>query len=478
MKKADLQTIFDFVAKYAAERRSTDGNRGHAPLVGYDELRLRLALPEGLPGAPGEEVIRDLIRFAEPGLGAMTGPRFHGWVIGASNPIGVAADWLTSVWGQNAANHLASPAASAAEEASGAALLELLDLPREAAVGFVTGATMANFTALGAARNEVLRRVGWNVETHGLFGAPEVNVVLGAEAHSTVFAALKYLGFGTERVVKVAVDANGAARGEAFTEAVAGISGPTIVILQAGHINSGAFDPFQEIIPAAKAIGAWVHVDGAFGLWARLAPTRAYQAKGLELADSWAVDGHKWLQTPYDCGYAIVRDKDALVRAMQIPASYLPGAGDGVRNPSELTPELSRRARGFATWAILRHLGREGVSRIIERGCTLAALFAQRLVQEPDIEIMNDVNLNQVAVRLGADLTAADADRLTHATIARIQRDGVCFVGGARWKGAAIIRISVSGEGTTESDVEASCEAIVSAWKSVRLAHEAGRTSV
>lgn len=461
METPDLKALYSYIAHYAAQRRAGDGERAHTPTATYAEQLERFHLPVRDEGVPAEQVIHELIAFAEPGLAAVTGPRFHGWVMGGSNPVGVAADWLTGLWGQNAGNHLATPSAAAAEERAGAALLDLLHLPHECSVGFVTGATMANFTCLAAAREEVMRRAGWDVEADGLFGAPPITVVLGEEAHSTVFAALKYLGLGAQRVVKVAVDRNGAMMPAALAEAIADVSGPLIVIAQAGQINTGAFDPFTEIARAAKANNGWLHVDGAFGLWARATKTHRHLGEGLELADSCAVDGHKWLQTPYDCGYAIVRHREAHMRAMQIAASYLPGAGDGARNPSDYVPELSRRARGFATWALIRHYGRNQIAEMIARHCACARRFAQKLAAEPGVEILNDVVLNQVAVRFGDD-------EQTKAVIARIQAGGVTFVGGAQWRGRWIMRISVTGETTTEADVDRSIEAMLGAWRTVR----------
>lgn len=456
--------LFADIARYAAERRAGDRERGHAPEATYAEQveRFRIALKD--EGHPGNEVIRELITLAEPGLAAMTGPRFFGWVIGGSNPVGVAADWLTSIWGQNTANHVATPSASAAEEACRQALLEIMDLPREASMGFSTGATMASFTCLAAARGEMLRRAGWDVEANGVFGAPAVNVVLGEEAHSTIFAGLKYLGFGERNIVRVDVDRNGAMIAGAFAEAMERVSGPVIAIAQAGHINTGAFDPFGEMARVVKAKDAWLHVDGAFGLWARATSTHRHLCEGLELADSWSVDGHKWLQTPYDCAYAIVKDREAHVRAMRIPASYLPSTGDDARNPSDFVPELSRRARGFATWAMIRRLGRRGIAEMVTRHCAQARLFAQKLAEAPGVAIMNEVVLNQVAVHFGSDAQ-------TKAVIAQVQADGVCFVGGAEWRGKQLMRISVINENTTEADVVRSAESMLAAWAAVRRAH-------
>jgi glutamate/tyrosine decarboxylase-like PLP-dependent enzyme len=455
-----LQALFRSVADHAAERRSGDADRIHRPVASYKDLIEHFRLNVDDEGAPANQVMADIIRFSEPGLAAMTGPRFHGWVIGGSHPVGVAADWLAGAWGQNTVNPFATPSASAVEAAAASALLDLLDLPRESSVGFVTGGTMANFTCLAAARGEVLRRAGWDVEANGLFGAPPITVIIGEEAHSTVFVSLKYLGLGANRVIKVAVDNDGAMLPDAFATAMKRTSGPVIAIAQAGQINSGAIDRFPPIVAAAREKGAWLHVDGAFGLWARATPDRAHLAAGIDEADSWAVDGHKWLQTPYDCGYAIVRDQEAHTRAMQIAASYLPGTADGERTPGDYVPELSRRARGLATWALIRHLGRKGIAEMISRHCAFARRFADRLGAEPGVEILNTVTLNQVTVRFGDD-------ELTRRTIARIQSDGVCFVSGSEWRGHWVMRISVIGGATTEADVDRSIAAMLSAWRAV-----------
>lgn len=467
---ADLAPLLHRIADYAARYRAGVPDAPQRPELSMEDMRSRFAAATPEQGAPIENVIEELITNCEGGLAAMTGPRFFGWVIGATEPAGMAADWLTSAWGQNCGNFLATPAAAAVEEIAARWLLDLLDLPREASIGFVTGATMANFTALAAARGAVLRRAGWDVEENGLFGAPPIQVVLGEEAHSTVFSALKYLGLGAKRVISVASDREGRMRADAFAAAMKPLSGPIIVIAQAGHINSGAFDPFGEIAPLVREKGAWLHVDGAFGLWARTAPDVGPVARGVELADSWGVDGHKWLQTPHDCGYAIVRDAAAHHRAMQIAASYLP-AKEGARHPADYVPELSRRARGFATWAMIRSLGRTGIAAMVSRHCALARRFAQKLAEEPDIEILNEVVLNQVAVRLGRGLDDAVSDALTQRTIERVQRDGECFIGGAEWHGRQIVRISVISAGTTEADVDRSADAIVNAWRSVRGAN-------
>jgi len=429
------------------------------------EALLAFDLPTPETGLPAQQAIDDLVTRATPGIRAMTGPRFFGWVIGASHPVGVAADWLTSAWGQNAGNHVAAPAAAAAETVAARWLLDILDLPRTASIGFVTGATAANHVGLAAARGAVLRRVGWDPDANGLFGAPPIDVIIGDDAHTTVFSALQFLGLGHDRVIRVATDDQGRMLPAAFAAAIAGRQGPMIVIVQAGQLNTGAFDPIQDIMPLARAHGAWVHVDGAFGLWARACPRLAPLAAGYEAADSWATDGHKWLQTPYDCGYAIVRDADAHRKAMTIAASYLPAAAETERDPTHYVPELSRRARGFATWAMIRHLGREGIAAMVDRHCQIARFIARDLAAEPGIRIVNDVVLNQVIVQFGS---GPEADRLTAETIARIQSDGVLFAGGARWRGHWVMRLSVISGPTIQADAAAVCQAIRSAWGAVR----------
>ena len=468
MERIAFENLLRAIAAETADYRAKDPTRPHRPDISYGQALARFDTPTPERGASEEAVIAELLERVQGGLAAMTGPRFFGWVIGATEPAGVAADWLASAWAQNTGNAAATPASSAIEEISGRWLLDLLGLPRESSVGFVTGATMANFTGLAAARSEVLRRAGWDVEASGLFGAPPVNVVLGEEAHSTIFSALRYLGLGAKRVVSVGVNEEGVMRADAFADAMRKLDGPTIVITQAGHINSGAFDPIEDIIQIARDKGAWVHVDGAFGLWARAAPDLKHLAVGFELADSWGTDGHKWLQTPHDCGYAIVRDAEAHRRAMTIAASYLPAGAE--RHPADYVPELSRRARGLPTWAMIKALGREGIAAMVSRHCAQARRFAERLRQDPSIEIMNEVVLNQIAVRLGRDMEGERSDALTLKTIERIQREGECFVGGAQWRGRQIIRISVIGAPTTDLDIDRSAEAILSAWRSEKKA--------
>nr|WP_316639881.1 pyridoxal-dependent decarboxylase [uncultured Roseateles sp.] len=454
-------------AGHALRFRAAVDDRAQHPELGYAQMleRFAAALPE--TGEAPAAVIDRLAALAAPGLHAMTGRRFFGWVIGSSHPVGVAADWLTSAWGQNAGNPLAAPAAAACETVAARWLLELLDLPREASVGFVTGATMANFVGLAAARGAVLRQAGWDADAQGLFGAPPINVLIGDEAHATVFSALQFLGLGHARVTRVATDAQGAIVPAAFEQALqAAPAGPLIVILQAGQINTGAFDPFAQLIPLARARQAGVHVDGAFGLWARACPPRAALAAAVEQADSWATDGHKWLQTPYDCGYVIVRDAEVHRRAMSISASYLPSAA-GERDPSHYVPELSRRARGFATWALISHFGRGGIAAMVERHCGLARLMADRIARAPGVAQLNEVVLNQAVLRFGADQASEVGDRLTRATIARVQEQGHCFVGGAQWRGLWVMRLSVIGGETGEAEALQAADAIVQAWLEV-----------
>lgn len=432
------------------------------PVASYAEMVARFDAPvPELPGDP-DTIIADLVRLVEPGLRAMAAPRFFGWVIGASDLTGVAADWLTSAWGQNGANLVAAPGMAACEKIVCDWLLDLLDLPRESSVGLVSGATIANFVGLAAARGAVLDRVGWDADADGLFGAPPIDVIIGDDAHTTVFAALKYLGLGWRRVHRVATDGQGAMRAGDFERVLAGCTGPVIAIAQAGQINTGAFDPVAEIAAMVHARGGWLHVDGAFGLWARACPDKAGLGAGFELADSWATGGHKWLQTPYDCGYAIVRDPEAHRRAMTIAASYLPPADPGSRDPSHYVPELSRRARGFASWAVLRRLGRQGIAELFGRNCRVAAAMAATLAAEPGVAVLNDVVLNQLIVRFGDD------DALTLATVEQVQADAILFAGPADWRGEKVMRLSVSSAETSDAEGAIAADAILAAWRTVR----------
>lgn len=459
---ADVRELFAQAASFAADFRDRVDDLPAGPTATFAEALRRFDAPTPETPSDPRAILADLVANADGALMMPAGPRFFGWVNGGSDPVGVSADMLTSAWGQNAGNYTGSPAAAASEAVAGRWLLDLLDLPRESSVGFASGATLANFSCLAAARGAVLRAAGWDPDLQGLFGAPEVTVVLGEEAHSTIFAALQYLGFGRERVVKVPTNEQGAIDPDAFASTMAGVAGPSIAILQAGQLNTGAFDDFDRLIPVAKAAGAWVHVDGAFGLWARATPARRQLTEGIELADSWGTDGHKWLQTPYDSGFAIVRDEVAHRRAMSLSASYLPSAGEGEHDPSAYVPELSKRARGFAVWAVLRALGRSGIADMVERHCRIAAEMARTLAAEPGIEVLNDVVLNQAVVRFGDD------DDATKAVVARIQSDGVCFAGTAVWRGRTVMRLSVIGRATTLEDGVRSARAMIEAWRACR----------
>jgi glutamate/tyrosine decarboxylase-like PLP-dependent enzyme len=405
---------------------------------------------EPLPAEPTdpELVLQKLDEFGSPATMAQAGPRFFGFVTGGSLPATVAANWLATAWDQNCGMYNETPATSLLEQVALDWLLEVLHLPPECGGAFVTGATMANFTALAAARHAVLAQAGWNVEADGLFGAPPVTIVVGEEVHVSLIKALGLLGFGRSRVVKVPVDGQGRMRADTLPA----LSGPTIVCLQAGNVNTGACDPFSAICAAVHKAGAWVHVDGAFGLWAAAAPSRAHLVAGVEEADSWATDAHKWLNVPYDSGLAFVRDTAALRAAMAVTAAYLPTATTR-RNPFDYTPELSRRARGVEVWAALRSLGRSGLAEMIERTCRHARRFADGF-EAAGFKVLNEVVLNQVLVSFGESET-------TRQVIADVQAEGTCWFGGTVWQGHTAARVSVSSWATTEEDVERSLAAIV-----------------
>jgi len=403
------------------------------------------ALPDD-PGNPAE-TLRLLDEVGTPATMAIDGPRFFGFVMGGSLPVTLAASWLATAWDQNTGLHTVTPATAELERIALGWLIDLLGLPPGTASGFVTGATVANLTALAAGRHAVLRAAGWDVEADGLFGAPPITVVVGEEVHPTLVKSLGVLGLGRSRVVTVPVDGQGRMRADALPR----LQGPTIVCLQAGNVNTGAFDPAAEIVPRAKEAGAWVHVDGAFGLWAAASPQLAPLFAGFADADSWATDAHKWLNVPYDSGLAFSRDGEALRAAMAVRAAYLPVAT--VRDPSDYTPELSRRGRGVEVWAAMRTLGRRGLAEMFERNCAQARRFAEGLAAG-GFEILNEVVLNQVLVSFG------DPDK-TRRTIAAIQRDGTCWCGGTVWQGRTAMRISVCSWATTDEDVERSLAAMI-----------------
>ena len=422
---------------------------------------LRAALGGPLPERPLEarEVIEDLVLTADPGVVASGSGRFFGFVIGGATPAALAADWLASTWDQNAGLYVIGPSASVVEEVAGEWLAELLGLPIGVSVGFVTGAQMANFTALAAALHDVLRRVGWDLASDGLWGAPRVRILAGQARHGTIDRALRFLGVGKAAIVEVESDDQGRMKPEALAALLEEGEGPAIVCIQVGNVNSGAIDPVGEICEIAHRHGAWVHVDGAFGLWAAASPRLRPLLTGVELADSWATDAHKWLNVPYDSGLAFCAHPDAHRAAMGIRAGYLMHSAGGERDPLDYNPEHSRRARGFAVYAALRALGREGVTELVERCCALAGRFAGQLAAADDIEVLNQVVLNQVLVRFRAG--DGDDDAYTHRVIERVQNDGTCWMSGTTWHGRAAMRISVSNWSTDEADVDRSVAAIL-----------------
>ncbi len=464
---SEFHELFARAAAHAADYREAVSVDPEPLGIDYRQMLGRVMAPVPETGSAPEAVIDELVRLSDGGLMPITGPRFFGWVMGSSHPAGVAADFLVSAWGQNTGYHSPTPATSAIEAVAESWLLELLDLPRESGIGFCTGATVANGICLAAARTGTLLKAGWDPDADGLFGAPPVHVLIGADAHSSLFSSLQLIGFGYNRVTRIATDEQGRMQPAALAAEIGKLSGPKIVIAQAGQINTGAFDPFAEIAAIAKAHGAWLHVDGAFGLWARATPARRHLTDGIELCDSWCTDGHKWLQVPYDSGFAVVRNKEMLLKAMTQWASYLPAITAGDRVPSAYVPELSRRARGVPVWAVIKALGRTGIAEMVERGCALTERFADRLGNQAGIHVRNAPVINQLIVSFG-DGDAASRRASTEAVIARVQQDGVLYAGGAEWGGDWVMRLSLSSSRTTAADVEMSADAIIGAWRAVQ----------
>ena len=450
----DLKDLLTRAASAAAEYRASLAERPVAAAVDRDALRTAFGGPLPNEPTPPSQVLDELITAADGGLVATAGPRFFGFVTGGALPAATAADILASGWDQCAFNAVLSPAALAAEEAAGSWLKDILGIPATASVGFVTGAQAGNTVGLAAGRHHQLAEAGWDVERDGLAGAPRVRIIASVERHGTIDRSLRLLGFGTSIVESVAADANGGIEIDDLARVLAASpAGPTIVCLQAGNVNTGACDDLAAACELVHRRGGWAHVDGAFGLWAAASPDRRHLVEGVELADSWVCDGHKWLNVPYDSGFVFSAYPDVHVAAAHYTASYLVGSGGAAAGGSDFALESSRRARGFAVWAALRELGRDGVADLVERCCRLARRFADALAAG-GFEIANDVVLNQVMVSFGDD---SRTDRVIDA----IQRDGTCWMGGTTWRGRRLMRIAVSNWSTTEADVDRSVEAIL-----------------
>jgi glutamate/tyrosine decarboxylase-like PLP-dependent enzyme len=418
-----------------------------------------------LPDGPQDpvSVITDLAGRADAGLLANAGPRYFGFVTGGSYPVAVAADWLVSAWDQNAALYVMSPAISAIEAITARWILDLLGLPAHASVGFVTGAHTANVTALAAARHEVLMRAGWDVSARGLNAAPPLTVIAGAEAHSSIPAACRLIGIGSEAIVRVESDDQGRMRPEALESALRTRSGPCIICAQAGNVNTGGCDPLVDLSRLARAHGAWLHVDGAFGLWAAVSPLYRHLVEGAALADSWTTDAHKWLNVPYDSGLVLVAHPAAHRAAMSQSAAYLIPAEGEARDGMDWTPESSRRARVVPIYAVLRTLGRAGLAELVARCCHLASRIADKLREAPGVRILNDVVLNQVLVRFDARSGA----NVTPRVISAVQEESVCWCGGTAWQGEPAMRISISSWRTEDADVDRSAEAMLRVHRSL-----------
>jgi glutamate/tyrosine decarboxylase-like PLP-dependent enzyme len=447
----DWHRLLHAAADHAAAYLDGVDDRPVGPPVAPDALRARLRRPlQEAPVAP-ERVLDDLVADVDGGLVASAGRRYFGYVVGGAVPASVAADWMAVAWDQMAGSYVGSPAAAVVEEVTAEWLLDLLELPADAGVGLTTGSQMATFTALSTARARLLRRIGWDVERHGLRGAPELPIITSDERHVTVDVAARYLGIGSDEMRLVACDEHGAVDAAALSEALAGVGGPAIVVAQAGNVNTGAFDPFRPIAEACRRHGAWMHVDGAFGLWARLDPERRHLVDGVELADSWGTDAHKWLNVPYDSGMVFLRHADAHRWAMRKTAAYAMSGGEGERDNELYVPEFSRRARSFAVYAALRSLGRQGVRELVARDCELAQRFAARVSESPHVDVVNDVVLNQVLLRF--DL-GGDEERALDEVLRRVHEDGTFWAGRTRWRDVSGMRISISGWHTTEADVD------------------------
>jgi glutamate/tyrosine decarboxylase-like PLP-dependent enzyme len=464
----DTPDLLRRTAEIAIDYRASLPERRVGARPGLTATDLRAALGGPMPDhgeAPGD-VIDALVAGVEPGLVAMGSPRYFGFVIGGSVPAALAADWLTSAWEQNVGLFLATPAASVIEEITGEWLVDLLGLPSGSSVGFTTGATMAHFVAIAAARHAVLRSVGWDVEEDGLIGAPTVHVVVGKDVHTSLLKALRMAGLGRGRAIRVASDDEGRMRPTDLARVLAELpDGPTIVCAQSGEVNTGAFDPLDEIADVvAKRPGTWLHIDGAFGLWAAAVPSLQGHMRGHDRADSWTTDAHKWLNVPYDSGLVFIRDVSAHRAATGVAAAYLPPAPGAERDPFDYVPELSRRARGFAVYAALRSLGRDGIAELVERDCRVARRMADALAAIPGADVFNEVVLNQILVRFDDD------DAITREVGARVQDSGIAWFGGTTYHGRVALRISVSNWATTEADGDRTVAAVAACLADARAA--------
>lgn len=455
----DDRRAMEAAARHAIAYRETLAEARVTPSLRPADIVGRFDQPLSEAGQDAEGVIEDLVRDATDGVHGHASPRFFGYVCGGSMPVGAAADFLVTAWGQNAASSWESPSIAVIEEALCRWCLDLLGLPADCGVGVVTGATVANTQAIMAARDALLARQGWSVGELGLFGAPEIPVLIGAEAHSAPLAGLRYAGFGVGKAVRVATDAQGRIRPDAMLVALDACPRPPLVILQAGQINTGAFDPFAALIPLIHQRGGWVHVDGAFGLWVHAVPELRSRLAGVEAADSWAVDLHKWLNAPYDAGLCIVRDRGALVDAMTARGAYLPEVG-ATWEPSDSVLELSRRARGVPSYAILRHLGASGLREMVARHCALAAYLAECLARSSEVEVLNEVASNQVAI-------ACRDDDKTARVLERVQARGKVYPSHGVWRGRKIIRASIINHATDRADIDLLVDEILSACREI-----------
>ena len=467
MRDADFTKVLATAHRIAERWLDELPTRSVGPQMGPDEMYERVASPLGDDGCDAADVIEELAELIEPGLTATGSGRFFGFVNGGTLPVALGADWLVSAWDQNTPFASAYPGTAAIEQVAGDWICSVLDLPATAEVGFTTGAQMANTIGLAAGRNAVLAAHGVDVEVDGVRGGPPISVVVGEARHTTIDRAVRLLGLGTSSVHPVPVDDGGRMDAEALRRELRSHSGPVIVCAQAGNVSGGAFDPVADVAAAVNEErengrdDLWLHVDGAFGLWVRASNRFRHLADGVELADSWSTDGHKWLNTPYDCGIAIVAHAEPLVRSMALRAVYLVETTGAVRDPSDRTPESSRRARALVVWAALRALGRRGLADIVDRACDRATEFAHQLGAEPGI-IVHHQEINQVVVSL-ADPAGIDDDAHSRSVMERVQIEGTCYPTGTVWHGRAAMRISVSNWRTDEADVEASVEAILAA---------------